>query len=131
VRIRGWPFSGLAIALVLAGVLPGIAGSSLVTPKYLSTATLQIMAVGGNGARPQRGDARLSELVQEATNSVISRSSVISMFLQDRALHLYADRIGVSPTADIIAEAKRNIAVRRIPPPANSGPYLYSVSFQY
>lgn len=120
-------FPKLAIALGVGGMLAGLGISFLVTPQYVSTASMQLgSAYRGTPAANKSLTEHLMQLEQE----ILSRTS-LSQIIKDPRLDLYArDRVH-TPLEDVIERMRtKDIGIRILP--ATSNKYAaFSVSFIY
>ena len=105
-----WSFTKLAVVLGIGGVLLGAAGSFLITPMYVSKATVR--------AEP------LAEVMQQVEPILLSRSSLAGIIMDPR-LRLYPNELKVRPLEDVIAGMQSDI---RIDPVSTSS---FTISFQY
>jgi len=101
-----WSFAKLATVLVIVGVLLGAVGSFLITPVYVSKATLL-----------------LTPAANMDSNSVLSGVSLYQLIV-DPNLQLYKTELITTPLEDVIERMRENITIT---PVASA----FTVSFGY
>jgi hypothetical protein len=114
-------FPKLALALSSAGLLAGFGLSFLMTPQYISTATMNA----------EGEDAGIE--VMAAQNEIPSRTS-LSNIIQDPRLNLYREERAKLPLEDVIEKMRRqDLHIRILERPAGtSGRYdAFTISFAY
>jgi LPS O-antigen subunit length determinant protein (WzzB/FepE family) len=117
-------FPKLAIALSVVGMLAGLGASFLVTPRYVSTATLQLGDSFGSANADDPG-----QQVSQIANEVLSRTS-LSATIQDPRLDLYQRDRSHIPLEDVIENMRRDVLIRPLP---SSGQqyFAFMISFTY
>ncbi len=103
-----WSFAKLAVVLGLAGALLGAAASFLISPTYVSKATV-----------------KFTPALQQVMPIVLGRVSLASI-IQDHRLHLYATELATTPLEDVIEEMSGNIRIDPVTPASSM-----TISFQY
>lgn len=118
-----WSFPKLALVLGLAGTLAGLGASFLITPSYISHATLLMT--------PQSSDGDFQQL----ETLVFSRASLarIINITNDPGLRLYTDELKVTPLEDVIEEMHSNITIQivTLPGKLETTSSAFNISFQY
>lgn len=110
-------FPKLALMLSVAGLLAGLGVSYMATPRYESSAVLQVNDRGGPAARRQ---------IQAIEATVLSRTS-LSTLIQTPHLELYPADMAKLPLEDVIENMRRDIRIAMAP--NNTG--AFTISFTY
>ena len=114
-------FPKLALMLSIAGLLAGLAVSSVVTPTYISQAMLRV--TGPTGSTPPPPD--LVEHLTRFEREVLSRAS-LSAIIQEPHLNLYPEERAGMPLEDVIERMRtRDIRIRLV------GSSAFNVAFDY
>jgi hypothetical protein len=122
-QVRMPSFPKLAIALSMAGVLAGFGVSFVLTPRYASTASMQLTS-SESGPAPNA----MGHLLQ-MRNEILSRTS-LSAIMQDPRLDLYSRERKHIPLEDVIDRMRGDIRITTLP----SSPEHYAaftISFAY
>ena len=118
-------FPKLALAFSVVGALAGCGASFLVTPRYVSRATI---AMGG-AYLDSKVTLNLTEQFLQLQNEILSRTS-LSSIIQDPRLDLYRRDRAKLPLEDVIEQMRRRDTSISTTPSATS--YLSAeVSFAY
>lgn len=118
-------FPKLAGGLAVVGMLAGLGISFSVTPRYVSTGVMQLVAAPGSTASPD-----LAGMLQQLQQEVLSRSS-LSRMMQD-PIDLYQDERARVPLEDVIERMRtEDIRIRVDSPRLHPTSLAFHVSFAY
>jgi hypothetical protein len=124
-------FPKLALLLSITGLATGLLISFLVTPRYVSTATMRL-SVAEVSASSQAAHRNLHEYLLQMQNEVLSRTS-LSGIIQRPRLGLYTSERARVPLEDVIEKMRKEEI--QIVPEASAGAgidYLpFQISFAY
>jgi LPS O-antigen subunit length determinant protein (WzzB/FepE family) len=124
-------FPKLALLLSVAGMLAGWGFSFLITPIYISTATLQIAPKIVSGAVPQTINRELAERLGQMQQEILSRTS-LSRMITDPRLDLYKDERASQPLEDVIETMRlRDIKITIDSLPSEHRASAFTISFAY
>lgn len=118
-------FPKTALVLTAFGLLAGFAVSSLVTPRYVATAVVQLKDQTSEAQTPEMRH-RMAEDFQLNVAHVMS-SETISMLVQDPRLNLYKSERVNTPIEQVIAEARQAIRIAPVEP--DSSAYRVDVAY--
>jgi hypothetical protein len=119
----------LALVLSSVGVLAGLGISYLVTPSYVSTATLRFTQVQISPRAEVRPN--LHEHMQACQQDVLSRTS-LSWVIQDPRLDLYKNERARIPLEDVIEEMRHDVQVLPVAAESSSPvSLLFGIRFSY
>lgn len=119
-------FPKLAVILSMLGLVTGLAVSTLVTPRYVSSAELEISY---GPVAPAEGRVNLHERVISMEQEILSRTS-LAQIIQDPRLDLYKSERAHAPLEDVIEEMRRrDIQIRFASSGADKVPF--TISFAY
>jgi uncharacterized protein involved in exopolysaccharide biosynthesis len=122
-------FPKLALLLSITGLVAGLLISLLVTPRYVSTATMRL-SVAEVSASPQAVHRNLHEYLLQMQNEVLSRTS-LSGIIQRPRLELYPSERARIPLEDVI-EKMRKEEIQIVPEASAGTDYLpFQISFTY
>jgi len=124
-------FPKLALLLSVTGLVAGLLISFLVTPRYVSTATMRL-SVAEVSASSQAVHRNLHEYLLQMQNEVLSRTS-LSGIIQRPRLELYMSERARIPLEDVI-EKMRKEEIQIVPEASASAgtDYLpFQISFAY
>jgi hypothetical protein len=97
-------FPKLALLLSVTGLLTGLGISYLVTPRYISEATMTLMQTPGSAP------ADLRPILAEMQLEILSRTSLFSV-ITDQRLDLYRNERAREPIEDVIAIMRRDLEI--------------------
>ena len=97
-------FPKLALLLSVAGLLTGLGISYLVTPTYVSEATMTLIQTPGSAP------ADLRPILAEMEQEILSRTSLFSL-MTDQRLDLYRNERARQPIEDVIATMRRDLEI--------------------
>lgn len=117
-------FPRLALLLSVAGMLAGWGISFLVTPTYMSTATLQLTPKISDGT-PQV----LVERIREMEEEVLSRTS-LSRIITDPQIDIYKEQRARQPFEDVIQTMRKQDVKMTIGDLPGRAP-VFTISFAY
>jgi hypothetical protein len=119
-------FPKLAVILSLTGLAAGFGVSTLVTPRYISTAELQTEYAM---PAPTEGRVNLRDLVLQMEQEILSRTS-LSRLIQEPRLDLYRSDRTHLPLLDVIDMMRQRDIRIRLETPGNSN-VAFTISFSY
>jgi len=117
-------FPKLALILSLTGLVAGLGVSTLVTPRYVSSATMQMMV----DANPSASHPNLRERLSAMEQEILSRTS-LSAIIKDSWLDLYKQERTRVPFEDVIEQMWRDLSIRLVSP--GSDYVSFTISFSY
>lgn len=97
-------FAKLALVLSVMGLLTGLGISYLVTPRYISEATMTLVQTPGSAP------ADLRPILGEMQQEILSRTSLFSI-ITDQRLDLYRGERAREPIEDVIAIMRRDLEI--------------------
>lgn len=97
-------FPKLALLLSVAGMLTGLGISYLVTPRYVSEATMTLIQTPGSAP------ADLRPILAEMQQEILSRTSLFSL-MTDQRLDLYRNERARQPIEDLIDIMRRDLEI--------------------
>lgn len=122
-------FARLAFVWSLAGLAAGAGISWLVTPTYVSTATMNILAPTAKAVPGVESPA--TAYMQNVP--VVTSRTVLSAIIQDPRLDLYKAMRATTPLEDVIEHMKRDLTIEPLPRSIVSSPDLltFRIRFRY
>jgi capsular polysaccharide biosynthesis protein len=123
-RFSRGSFLKFALAMSVAGMLVGLGGSYLLTPEYMSHATLEMRAVQIDGSANQ-----MTEMIQREQQQVESRTKLAAI-IKDPRLDLYSNERRSTPLEDVIDQMRANIRVSYMALPGRHAS-AFNIAFSY